>query len=289
MIAPAVVDRPMTIGEIVDRAVTLAVRRWRVLGALVLIEAIPLGIGRVAVGESPPANAWFGLFEVLCDTLFFGAAILGCATPPATVGAVLRGALRRYGALIGAELLGFVLLLVVVAGAAACGFVAGLVFGPAGPAFVLPISSVVAAVFVLVFAPRLSLVGSLLAPIVMLEHVSAPGSWSIAFRRTRNAGPRRSWLLGVALLAIAFIPTMLTALGADDVVRLTHLEAVRFVEELLSDAIQVALAATVATVISLELRVRYEGADLEAALIASAPHQENGGASSAAASAAGSE
>ena len=43
---PAGIDRPLGIGEIVDRSVTLTVQRWRTLLLLVLVEAVPVGIAR---------------------------------------------------------------------------------------------------------------------------------------------------------------------------------------------------------------------------------------------------
>jgi hypothetical protein len=63
------------------------------------------------------------------------------------------------------------------------------------------------------------------------------------------------------MCALIVAPLVVIGLAADDIN--PKLPAFKLVEELLSDAISLGFGAVVATIISLEMRVRYEGADLD--------------------------
>jgi hypothetical protein len=289
--APAGVDRPLSLGEIVDRSVTIAVRRWWVLLVLVLIEAIPIGIARTFEGDGPHANYWWLAVDFLIAPWLYCAAVLTTASPEVpSVATVLRRSLARYRSCLAAAVLAVVLALFVGIPAAFALVVAVVSVSALGPTAAGAAGAIAGGAVVLWLAPRLILVGTLLYPIVALENASAGQAWSIAFRRTRNAGNMRSWLFGLALFALGLVPSLIIGFGLDQLVDLTHVSAFRFVEELLSDALSVGFGSVVATVMSLEMRVRDEGADIEAAIARSGSgYQENGAPSSAAISSAGSE
>lgn len=292
MNAPGGVDGPLSLGEIVDRGVTIVVRRWRTLAVLVLLEAVPIGIARVVSGPAPAANIWWFVPDLLIVPWLVCAAVLTAASPePPSVASVLRRSVARYGACLVAQLLSFVLLVILVVPVLVAGLIGGVPFDAVGQqtlAFVA--AGILGGIVALLIGPRLYLVASLLYPIVVLEGASPSKAWSIAFRRTRNAGWGRAWRFGLTLIALGLAPAVILSSGVDRLIDLTHVAAFRFADELLSDAITVGLGTVVATVMSLEMRVRYEGADLEAEIATSGSgYQENGAASSAVVSSAGSE
>lgn len=282
-----VVDRPLTLGEIVDRSVTIAVRRWRTLGALVLLEALPVGFVATVLRLD-----WLSIgIDLVLVPLLLCAAVFAAASPAnLSVADVLRQAVPRYGRCVLAFIFGFVLVAMAGLPALLVGFLLGALTATGG----LGVAAVIVAgaagvVILLALLPRFYLVGSLLFPIVALENTSAAEAWSIAFRRVGNAGAARAWRFGLTLFAVGLAPAIAVGAAADQLAEMTHLAAFRFADELVTDAISLGFSSVVATVMSLEMRVRYEGSDIEAALRARDAHHENGAASSAAASSAGSE
>ncbi|MDB5069428.1 MAG: hypothetical protein JWM87_539 [Candidatus Eremiobacteraeota bacterium] len=261
---PAGVDRPLSIAEIADRSVTLAVRRWRTLLVLVLAEAVPVGILRMVRPERPEALMLVSLVpDIALVVLLYGAAAVVTAAPePPSVTAALRTAASRYGALLAVFIVAWLYFSLIGLGVA---FAAVLTAAPVAAMFgrtaAIAVGAVVALLGFVLFLPRAGLVAMIVMPIVALEERSPSKALATAFRRVRNTGQWRARLLGLAMCALLVAPLVVIALTADNVD--PKLPAFTLVEELLSDAISLGFGAVVATVISLEMRVRYEGADLE--------------------------
>lgn len=290
MTAPAGIDRPLSITEIVDRSVTLAVRRWSLLTVLFLIYVVAKDI---AVAISPPTIPTSVLagyaVNAVVGPLVYPAAVLTTAptlVPPLPV--VLRSAAARYGASFIGLVLNFAIVVVaLVAGIAVVspaviafipnGFARGLGFGIGG------------IVVMILLLPGPLLFGQILYPIIVLESRSPWKAMCIAFRRVRSAGFRRAWQLGLTLIAFDYLPTFVLNLASNQVIRLTHASVLAYVARPLAEGSTMVSSMVIATVIWAEMCVRYEGSDIEAALgrADQAPF-ENGSASSVASSSAGS-
>jgi len=265
---PAGIDRPLSIPEIVDRSVTLAVRRWRTLTVLVLLEAVPDGIARlfIPMRAAPALFIWI-VALVLVGTLLSGAVVITTAAVAVpSVDTALRASARRFGALLAVLLLASGYQGLVVGLIAACAAFATLPFEGAGRLASLVAGGVVALVGLVALLPRATLVATIAFPIVALERVSPWTGLMTAFRRARNAGGRRTWLLGLVLFALALAPGLIFGAAMDKVIELTKIPLLELIEELIGDAMAIGFGMVVSTVVSIEMRVRYEGADLEAAI-----------------------
>ncbi len=293
---PAGVDRPLSIPEIVDRSVTLAVRRWRTLLFLVLIEGVPIGILRVFVPERPVALTLLWLVpDVIIVALLSGAVVVAVAATVAipSAGTALRTAAHRFGAVLGTLLLGWALQVLIAALAFVVAVLIGLPFAIMGPIGAVAIGAGAALIGFLAVFPGVCLVSAIAVPIVVLERVSPWKGLTIAFRRAGNAGWRRAWLLGLSLFAVTLAPALLIGFGMDTLIEVTGLSGLKFAEELLTDVVTLGFGIVVGTVMSIEMRVRYEGADLEAVLdhgeASAVSGHANGAVSSAPTRSAGSE
>jgi hypothetical protein len=253
--------------------VTIAVRRWRTLFALVLIEAAPIGVMRAA----SPASGPFHLVWLLCDVLLVGllypAALLTVTAPsPPPPGAVLKAAVPRFGASLVTFLLSAVWFALWLCLSAAAGGLAMLPFLAIGQGiWALIAAAVVAGGTGLALLPRAGLVGATLLPIVILERCSPWTALSRARQRVNHAGFLRSSLLGLALFAVSVVPILLASSAIDALIAATKFEALRALDELISDALSLGLGVVLGTVAALDLRARFEGVDLEAELDAAAP------------------
>jgi len=293
---PAAIDCPLSIPEIVDRSVTLAVRRWRTLLVLVLIEAVPIGILRAFVPERPMSLTLLWLVpDVIFVALLSGAVVLTVAATVAipSAGTALRTAAHRFGAVLGTLLLGWALQVLIAALAFVVAVLIGMPFAIMGPIGAVAIGAGAALIGFLAVFPGVCLVSAIAVPIVVLERVSPWKGFTIAFRRVGNAGWRRAWLLGLSLFAVTVAPALLIGFGMETLIEVTGLSALKFAEELLTDVVTLGFGMVVGTVMSIEMRVRYEGADLEAVIdqvgASTLSGHVNGGASSAPVSSSGSE
>jgi hypothetical protein len=107
-------------------------------------------------------------------------------------------------------------------------------------------------------------------PIVILERSSPGDALTRAQRRVNHDTFLRSSLLGLALFAVTVAPVLVVGAAVDAIVDATHLEALRALAELLSDAVSIGLGTVLSTVAALDLRARYEGTDVAAELDAAA-------------------
>ncbi len=269
---PAGIDRPLGIGEIVDRSVTLTVQRWRTLLLLVLVEAVPVGIARVTVPDHPAPLmlVWF-VPDVLLAALLYGAVAFTTASvfaPPAM--SVLRASARRFWPVMGAMLLSWLFLsLIALAILLTAAFIGVIAAAFTQNRIMLPVLGLgVMALGLFVFLPRNGLVAMIVVPIVALEDVSPWKGLMTAFRRVGHLGLVRGWLLGLAAFALTLGPALAISFAMDTVVAATKLRALTAVEEFIVDSVTLGFGMVVATVVALEMRVRFEGSDIEAAAAA---------------------
>jgi len=261
MSVPAGIDRPLSIPEIVDRAVTITVRRWQTLAVIVLIQALPAAL--VTTFAPQYATIWT-VVMLFVDPLLAAAVIVTATTPEMpSAGAALVSAARRYRSLFVAQLLTG---LIALGAALIVGIPLVLLSGLIGAGFGAIGVSTFAAIAIAIVLPTPNLVIAIIDPIVMLENMTAGDAVGIAFRRARNAGWWRSWRLGLTYLAFDLLPTYALMAAGQQMARLAHLPIVNAVLDMLTSGITLGIGIVVATVISLEMRVRYDGSDLVAAL-----------------------
>ena len=259
---------PLSIGEIADRSITLAVRRWRTLCVLVLMEALPIGLLRALRPQSGQETLVELSLDLLLVALLYPAGILTANARGVTrLRPVLADAARHYGASLLTLLASSAWIVLWVIVAAFAGVLAALPFRVSGNLTVVGVAAIVgASVAGLALLPRAGLVAAILLPIVILEHVSPAAALTLARRRVNHTGFVRSSLLGLALFAVTAAPVVVVGAVTETVVDLTHLTALLALDELITDVVSLGLGVVLSTVVSLELRARSEGSDLEAAL-----------------------
>ena len=251
---------------------TLAVRHWRTLFVLVLIEALPVGIVRVMLPATGRAHLLWLPLDILLVALLYPAAILtATATSTLTAGLALKAAARVYGASLVTFVISAAWTLLWFGLSAAAASLAMLPF----IAIQSPTAAVVAAAIgggavALALLPRACLIAATMLPIVILERQSPFEAFARARSRVNHAGFVRSSLLGLAVFAVTIAPLLVIGSGVDTIVEMTHLTALRAVDEVVSDAVSLGLGMVLNTVAALDLRARHDGADLEAELDAKA-------------------
>ena len=268
---PAGVDRPLPIGDIFDRSITIAVRRWRTLFALVLVESLPVGIGRAffPMDRGPQFLLWY-LPDLALVALLSAAIVLAVIAPhdPGPV-PMLRAAVRVFGRALGAWLLAALYfawnLFVCALAGGILGIPLGFLLGGGGAAGTI-VGLTAGGIVALGILPRVFLTCSIAVPNVVIDGVTASTAFTLARRRVRNAGFNRGWLLGIAVFAVVGAPALVISAAMDTVVSITHVTALRVLEEFITDVVSLGLSTTLATVVALELRLRAEGADLHASL-----------------------
>ena len=120
-----------------------------------------------------------------------------------------------------------------------------------------------------VFLSPNGLVAMIVVPIVALEDVSPWKGLMTAFRRVGHLGLVRGWLLGLAAFALTLGPALAISFAMDTVVAATKSrERSRPSKSLSSYSVTLGFGMVVATVVALEMRVRFEGSDIEAAAAA---------------------
>lgn len=262
MSAPAVVDRPLSIAEIVDRSITLTVKRWRPLAVLALILGIARAISIVVAPRGPLSALISGLaVQAVIDPLIIPAVVLIVAPITAPrLSVALRGALQRYGATFIAVLFANMLFGVTIGAAI---LVTLPVFMAHAPLFVFQTTALV---LLTIFLSIPVLLAGTIYPIIVLETPSPWRAIAIGVRRMRNAGVWRSLRLGFMILALEFVPSIIANAVATRIDVLARMPATLPLEQALVAGITTVYIAALVTVISLEMRVRYEGSDIEAAL-----------------------
>lgn len=271
------VEGPLTIAEIFDRALTLCIARWRNLVALSVLAAVPYTLLRAFNhGDMPrgaPAFVGSTVFDLLVDALCSAAIVraIGDPSAPSSTGCLLREARVDYLRSVGSFLLIILLFYVtmIVAGVATLlGYGIGFAIGgiPWG---------VVAAVFV--GLPALALLVPFLAvlaisyPVTILERVAPWRAIAIAASRLLRTGMIRSWLLSAALVTVAWVAVFAVQVAVDQGARLLHLRWLAMLTPLVDRLTAGCYGSALAVVIALDYRHRREGSDLLEALQRESP------------------
>jgi hypothetical protein len=249
--------QPLSIAEIFDRSVTVAVRRWRTVMLLCALAALPDVVVRLIVHSAAP------VFAAMVRSFAFPGA-------PVQVWRLLRSALPDYWRSLGAFILSYVVIaatlipgaLIVVA-VSEVGLLAG---GPRGGL----IGGALTALVVLALLVPVFTALAVYYPIVILEGI---GPWTAigrAFARFTQGGMRRTWLLGAALLVISVAPYAVLEPLANWLSALPGLWWVVAASPYVEIATGTAYAMAITTVAAIDYRTRSEGSDIEAALDAGA-------------------
>lgn len=230
-----IVARPLTIGEIFDRAVTLLVRDWRAALAIGAAVSLPQALGQalvVAEASSPFARWLLGIVTALAYLYGFAAlvAVYAGRDPRALLASSLAR-LLRVGLVAGFSIL------VVFAALFAVAVLTARALGAIGAGGVSVIGSLIAA-WARAFAPAARRRSALLAYAIVLAY-SAP-----------------AFVIGAAFafLALAMRQPWLTVLVYP-----------------VATTVSFGFFAAVVTVAANDYRVRREGADLDAVLDAPLP------------------
>jgi hypothetical protein len=268
-----IVARPLTIAEIFDRTVTLAVQRWRPIVVLALLGAIPSVLARGAThGQDPsgPALAGYLLCTLALGALIYPASIRAFAedVEPRSIAALLRRAVPD----VGRSLLLFVLMdavlfvpffafALIVAVAYIVGHLAGAV-----------LAGVVLDVPTLIALPGLYVILTIVYPMMILEGTGVWRSLRNAWRRAQGGGFARTWLLGAAVLFAVCTPAIAVDAGLKQLATvLGGLWWLTLPGTLLASLIGTGFGMGLSTIAAVDYRLRAEGTDLHAALEMPAP------------------
>jgi hypothetical protein len=268
-----IVARPLTIAEIFDRSVTLAVQRWRPIVVLALLGAIPSVFARGAThGQDPsgPALAAYLVCTLVVGALIYPASIRAFAddVEPSSI----AGLLRRAAPDVGRSLLLFVLIdavlfvpffafALIVAVAYIIGHLAGAV-----------LAGVVLGIPTLIALAGLYAILTIVYPMLILEGTGVWRSLRNARRRAGSGGFARTWLLGAAVIVAVFTPAIAVDAGLKRLATaLGGLWWVTLPGTSLASLIGSGFGMGLSTVAAIDYRLRAEGTDLHAALEMPAP------------------
>ncbi len=286
--------RPLSLGEILDGMFRLLVRHWRTYLLALGVIVVPVnlltsylgyetggGVGLLEQFNNPAASealraggadvtALLGVFGVgLANALLVTPLVNGIACRIAATGyeggdpqpaAALKAALRRYGALVGANLL-FVLalLLALVPGVVALGL------GAADGALGVVVAGLLLLLLGLVGMLALAALFALVYPVVVVERTGPV----MALRRSARLVRSRFWpvlgtlllayLVAIAVGAVLVLPFSIPGLlvgGATGLVLTTA-------GSILAGVVSAPVTANAQTLLYYDARVRREGLDLE--------------------------
>lgn len=261
-----VVSRPLSIGEIFDRVVTLLVRRGRAVLVLALASAVPTVLGELVEAYAPGSGGAV-LLRILGGlmSIYGGAAILlliaGLDDRPDPL-RLLRDVFARFLGLFGAAFVTNMLnalvggtAFAIAAAVVRAGVVAGALVGVALFAVVAP----------MVFAFELGFA------IAVLEDVGGIEGVRRAWRRTMRNDRGRTWRLAFAALAAGLGPVFVLDSAIEMLAKLPGLRWTPGAAALVETMTAFVFFNAVLAVASIDYRVRQEGLDLEAVLDAQQP------------------
>jgi hypothetical protein len=267
------VARPLTIAEIFDRTVTLAVQRWRPIVVLSLLGSIPSVIERAATHGQDPSGPPLAAYLA-------GSLVLGAFIYPAGIRAFaddveprsISGLLRRAAPDVWRSLLLFLLVdallfvpIIALAVIVTVAYVIGHVLGAVLVGIVLGIPTLIA-------LRGLYVILTIVYPMLILERTGVWRSLRNAWRRTQSDGFSRTWLLGAAVLVAVFVPAIAVDAGLKQLAAvLGALWWLTLPGTFLASLIGAGFATGLSTVAAIDYRLRAEGTDLVAALEIPAP------------------
>lgn len=253
--------RPLSIGEILDRALRLYRSQFVLLISIPLVALVPV-MGLQVVSQliwhttqliDLLQNAFV---QLLVSSALVVAISQAYLTRPPTVGEAYQAAVQRYASAWGSSFL-MGLAIGLPTALLACGVIA--LAQDAGIWLVI--------LFVLPYAFFLGTRWSLMLPGILLEHLGAQSGLGRSWALTEGAFWKvfgTSFLAGLLIIVLATVPQLAIAYGLEMFV--TNMDIVSLVETVLA---QVSLIFTmpvsvgVTVVLYYDLRVRKEGFDLE--------------------------
>ncbi len=290
--------RPLSLGEVFDRAVTLYVRNLGLFTAIALVLVVPVSVLRYFIGlhsggafaqvfdqlQHPgklPVPDTSGVDGALSMATIAAGIVLNAFTMVAiarAVGALYRGeqpqwsacylyALRRTGAVLltlGCEILAFAA--VFFAGAVAVGIVLGIGF------VVMPFSGVLGVV-ALVFAGIAALAWICIVLLVYLafafgfaalavEDTRAGGAMASGFARIFNRAELWRGVLVCLAFVVVYFGISFVSLGSGAVLESLKLHVVWIAIGALISLVATALVGVIVAVYYLDVRIRREGLDM---------------------------
>jgi hypothetical protein len=305
--------RPLGLGELLDRAVTLCVKHFVPLSLIFLVYAVPLGIvqyfatkdvtnvlqaftdalqSQVSGGKAgdpaalrhafeaaPPLNGWYPL---LIAIVFFVGPLPTAALIEATSATYLnratsfaesyRVALARWAPLIGINLLylvaGGILYLAVLLAAIALAFALALVTATLHAVGIA--LDVLIGFLVLIAGAAFFIVAALALQVsyftCIVERGGVVTSFGRGIRRVfAREGLKRSLLVGIAFIAIAFSIGIVSAIGEAALFAALHSAAVGTAYSTIVRIATAAFTTAFLAIFYFDLRVREEGLDLQLA------------------------
>lgn len=256
-----IVDRPLTLGEIFDRAVTLVVRRFPtvlIIGAATAVPVVLSGVLEYFAGGHPSSGARLGsavlrlISNLLILVTYGGFALLFAQGDDGPSGLTLIGiAFSRFWRFFRVSFATGIVTVGIVAG----GLIAVMTFAWAGPIGVgIAGAAVGAALLLPLFASQQAFY------IAILEDVDAWRAVSLAFSRVLQRGQRkRSWVLGF-FIAVIYIAPFLVFGGVAQF--LTAFPWAVTILEAVFTVVALALLTATMTIAALDYRVRTQGTDL---------------------------
>jgi hypothetical protein len=262
------IARPLTIAEIFDRTVTLAVKRWQPVVVLTMLSGIPDLVLRATSRGHAPADGSFFWAIVL-------GSLAGAVAYPGIIHAFAdRDEPRSIRQLLGRAIPDFwrsmwtfmAIAAVILAPSAAVIFLVGAAFR-AGQLPGAIVAGTILGIPALLVVPFTYTLLSIVYPTLILERTGAMRSFRNAWSRAGRGGYVRTSLLGAAMLAAIFAP----GIGIDFVVdrsgtTLGELWWLTLLLTPVSELIGTGFGIGLATVAAIDYRLRAEGTDLHAAL-----------------------
>ena len=293
-------DRPLGMGEILDRAVTVSVQRFPMLIALLAVLTVPLAI--LQSFSANPLSQYIALIQaaakgsktdtasilnsipktgpliaLLVSALLVGVITLAVARALAgeslTIGGIYRSALRRLPSIVATGAIWFLILIAVsIVFSIVFGLVIFLVVRPSGVAVPAP-GGIAAILLILVVALAISIplgaIGYALAIVSFASAVLETRNPFIAIGRAfRRIFARREFLrsivVSLALFAVTLATSLLGVVLGGILFALTKWFASYIVIAQLFSSIGLIFSTATATIYYLDVRLRREGADLMA-------------------------
>jgi hypothetical protein len=262
------VTGPLTIGEIFDRAVVVAVSRRRALLVLSAISVVPAAIAEAAVAQVRwPVSAALPslLVSITLNVIGITAMVHLVAYPETTLREAFRASCRAYWRMLRVNLLstGLLGLIVACAGALLIGAFRAA-FGIGGLPTAL-LGAVLLGVPVTWLACTYATPMFLAYATAVLDGTGARESIAVTWRRVFAAGDRRrTMLLGAAIAVVSFAPAVALDPSFARLAQATGQSWIAVVEPVLTGMVSLAYGTTVATVAAVDYRVRADGADIVA-------------------------
>jgi hypothetical protein len=259
-----IVDRPMTIGELADRAVTVTAQRWTIITVFVLVRALPLAaLQAITVDLNRP---WTMLVFVVPLVL-----VLNAFTQAGIVFGIVesgRPSIRSaanlgrvwFGRALATDIASVLALLPIIVVATLVAWAVSAAI-PAVPRATSLFWTLI--VFGAMVGPVIGLLQGTAAPVALLEDRQPFDAVGTVFRRLRVLGIRRTWLVGMLMFLVTYAPAVALAFVVDALpTPRAWAPALAAAQDILQAAVSIGVGFVLGTLLAIEIRIRTEGHDL---------------------------